>query len=64
MITTMTSNKKDLHLYSYHTTEEQALEIYKSTGELPVGYILSVGIGSSGEKIYNIRPSRTLKESM
>ena len=62
-MTTAIHNKRDLHLYSYHTTEDKALEIYKTTGELPVGYILSVGIGNSGEKIYNIQPSRSSKES-
>lgn len=55
--------KRDLHLYSYHTTEDKALEIYKTTGELPVGYILSVGISGNGEKIYTIQPSRNNKEN-
>lgn len=63
MTAMMTNNKKDLHLYSYHTTAEQALEIYKATGELPVGYILSIGFGKNGEKIYNIIPSRSNKEN-
>ena len=57
-----TKNKRDLNIYSYHITEEQAVGIYKATGEVPAGHILSIGISNNGDKIYHITPSRNINK--